>query len=133
MAVKLNGLTAKTNPSSGRYSMRFQTPGEEIGCSRVDPDHELDVEAQEVDQLAAASISAWCAVLDWFSIVAATTVDAPRAGQQLGGAEENGGPLLPGQPRPVRVGVARGVDRLRDVVGIALGARRRARGSCGAA
>jgi len=24
MAVKLNGATAKTKPSSGRYSMRFQ-------------------------------------------------------------------------------------------------------------
>ena len=33
IAVKLNGLTAKTNPSSARYSRRFQTPGEEIGCS----------------------------------------------------------------------------------------------------
>src|SRR3954451_17980682 len=33
MAVKLNGVTAKTNPSSGRYSSRFHTPGEEIGCS----------------------------------------------------------------------------------------------------
>ena len=31
--VKLNGVTAKTNPSSGRYSIRFHTPGEEIGCS----------------------------------------------------------------------------------------------------
>ncbi len=33
IAVKLNGEIAKTKPSSGRYSMRFQTPGEEIGCS----------------------------------------------------------------------------------------------------
>src|ERR671918_376165 len=33
IAVKLNGETAKTNPSSGRYSIRFQTPGEESGCS----------------------------------------------------------------------------------------------------
>ena len=33
MAVKLNGLTASTNPSSGRYSRRFHTPGDEIGCS----------------------------------------------------------------------------------------------------
>jgi hypothetical protein len=33
IAVKLNGVTAKTKPSRGRYSMRFQTPGEEIGCS----------------------------------------------------------------------------------------------------
>ena len=31
--VKLNGLTASTNPSSGRYSSRFHVPGAEIGCS----------------------------------------------------------------------------------------------------
>ncbi len=31
--VKLKGVTAKTKPSSGRYSIRFQTPGDEIGCS----------------------------------------------------------------------------------------------------
>ena len=33
IAVKLNGETAKTNPSSGRYSIRFQTPCDETGCS----------------------------------------------------------------------------------------------------
>ena len=33
IAVKLNGVTAKTKPSSGRYSSRFQTPGDETGCS----------------------------------------------------------------------------------------------------
>src|SRR2546428_11584588 len=33
IAVKLNGVTAKTKPSSGRYSIRFQVPGAEIGCS----------------------------------------------------------------------------------------------------
>src|SRR5262245_603501 len=33
IAVKLKGLIAKTKPSSGRYSIRFHTPGEEIGCS----------------------------------------------------------------------------------------------------
>ena len=33
IAVKLNGETAKTKPSSGRYSIRFQIPGDEIGCS----------------------------------------------------------------------------------------------------
>jgi hypothetical protein len=32
MAVKLKGVTAKTNPSSGRCSTRFQIPGEETGC-----------------------------------------------------------------------------------------------------
>ena len=33
MAVKLNGVTANTKPSSGRYSIRFQTPADEVGCS----------------------------------------------------------------------------------------------------
>ena len=32
MAVKLNGVTANTNPSSGRCSTRFQMPGAETGC-----------------------------------------------------------------------------------------------------
>src|SRR6187200_1548169 len=31
IAVKLKGLIAKTKPSSGRYSIRFQTPVDEIG------------------------------------------------------------------------------------------------------
>jgi hypothetical protein len=33
IAVKLNGVTAKTKPSSGRYSIRFQTPADDSGCS----------------------------------------------------------------------------------------------------
>src|ERR687886_401297 len=33
IAVKLNGETAKTNPSRGRYSIRFQTPRDDTGCS----------------------------------------------------------------------------------------------------
>ncbi len=33
IAVKLNGETANTNPSSGRYSIRFHTPGDDSGCS----------------------------------------------------------------------------------------------------
>ena len=33
IAVKLNGLTAKTKPSSARYSSRFHTPGDDVGCS----------------------------------------------------------------------------------------------------
>ena len=31
--VKLNGVMASTKPSSGRYSIRFQTPGLDSGCS----------------------------------------------------------------------------------------------------
>ena len=33
MAVKLKGATANTKPSSPRYSSRFQTPGDDVGCS----------------------------------------------------------------------------------------------------
>jgi hypothetical protein len=33
MEVKLNGVTASTKPSRGRWSTRFQTPGEEMGWS----------------------------------------------------------------------------------------------------
>ena len=32
MAVKLNGVNAKTNPSNGLYSNLFHTPGLELGC-----------------------------------------------------------------------------------------------------
>ena len=48
--MKLNGETAKTKPSSGRYSSRFQTPGRRDGLLGVDARHELDVEAEEVDR-----------------------------------------------------------------------------------
>src|SRR6478609_11963518 len=74
IAVKLNGLTAKTKPSSGRYSSRFQTPGEETGCSEYTRVMNSTLNRKKSISSAAASISAWCAVFDWFSIVAATIV-----------------------------------------------------------
>ena len=52
MAVKLNGVSAKTNPSSGRYSIRFQIPGEETGWSAQQLRDEVRVPAPEVDHLA---------------------------------------------------------------------------------
>ena len=30
--VKLNGVTAKTNPSRARYSIEFHMPGDDAGC-----------------------------------------------------------------------------------------------------
>ena len=69
----------------------------------------------------AASISAWCAVFDWFSIVAATRVERHGPGEQLGGAEEDGCTLLPRQARPVGMRLAGGVDRLLDVLRATLG------------
>ena len=67
-----------------------------------------------------ASISAWCAVFDWFSIVAAFRVVPPRPGEELGGAEEDRRALVPRHARPVGVRRAGGVDRLLDVLGAAL-------------
>src|SRR5919201_6415079 len=75
MAVKLKGVTAKTKPSSGRYSMRFHAPGEENGCSSYMRVMNHGLKRQKSVSSQAASISAWCAVFDWLSIVAATTVE----------------------------------------------------------
>jgi hypothetical protein len=74
MAVKLKGVTAKTKPSSGRYSMRFHAPGDDIGCSSYIRVINHGLNRQKSVSSQAASISAWCAVLDWPSIVAALTV-----------------------------------------------------------
>src|SRR3954471_11882508 len=62
IAVKLNGLIAKTKPSSGRYSIRFQTPGEEIGCSSEIRTMNSTFKRQKSIVSQAASISAWWAV-----------------------------------------------------------------------
>ena len=43
----------------------------------------------------AASISAWCAVFDWLSIVAALSVERHGPDEQLGGAEEDRDALVP--------------------------------------
>ena len=74
IAVKLNGETAKTKPSSGRYSRRFQTPGLEIGCSSYIRVMNAGLKRQKSISSHAASISAWWAVFDWPSIVAALSV-----------------------------------------------------------
>lgn len=53
MAVKLNGETAKTNPSSGRCSIRFHMPGP-LGLLGQDLGVVVGVEAEEVDRLGGA-------------------------------------------------------------------------------
>src|SRR5260370_39994992 len=52
MQVKLNGVTAKTNPSSGRYSAWFPHRGQRAGLHVVHVVHVLDVGADEFDGLA---------------------------------------------------------------------------------
>ena len=74
MEVKLNGVTAKTNPSSGRYSSRFHWPGGEIGWSARIRSMKCGFQRQKSMISQAASISAWYGVFDWPSMVAAFSV-----------------------------------------------------------
>src|SRR5215218_8467541 len=68
IAVKLNGVTANTKPSSGRYSIRFHVPGTETGCSSYTRSMYAGLKRQKSISSQAASISAWWAVFDWPSM-----------------------------------------------------------------
>ena len=72
--VKLKGLTAKTKPSSGRYSRRFQAVPSLYGWLRSSSSPKKALKRQKSIVSHAASISAWCTVLDWPSMVAALIV-----------------------------------------------------------
>src|ERR671934_2098733 len=61
IAVKLNGVTAKTKPSSGRYSRRFQTPGAFAGCSAEIFVMNFTFERQKSGSSHPGLISAWWA------------------------------------------------------------------------
>ncbi len=74
MAVKLNGVIARTKPSSGRYSIRFHTPGEETGWSLSSRRAKSTLKRRKSISSQAASISACCADLDWPRIVAPFSV-----------------------------------------------------------
>ena len=99
----------------------------------VDARHELDVEAQEVDQLAGGVDLGLVRGLRLAEHRRGVERRAPRAGEQLGGAQEDRGALLPGQARPVLPRLAGGADRALDLGLRRPGGRRRARGSSGAA
>ena len=74
IAVKLNGVIARTKPSSGRWSMRFQTPGLDTGCSASTRRPKATLKRRKSTSSQAASISAWNTVLLWPSMVAAFSV-----------------------------------------------------------
>jgi hypothetical protein len=59
MAVKLNGVIAYTKPSSGRWSKRFQTPGDDCGCSPRIRSPNAALKRRKSISSQAASISAW--------------------------------------------------------------------------
>ena len=64
----------------------------------------------------AASISAWNAVFDCPSIVAAFSVDAPRRRQQFRRAEHHRRAILPRPAAPLAARLGGGGDRLLDVL-----------------
>src|SRR5487761_1040802 len=72
--VKLNGVIASTNPSSGRYSIRFHVPGADAGCSAISCLAKATLYRQKSIISQAASISAWKTDFDWPRIVAAFSV-----------------------------------------------------------
>ncbi len=57
--VKLNGVTASTNPSSGRYSSRFHAAVDDSGCSASSRLPKCTLYRQKSMSSQAASISAW--------------------------------------------------------------------------
>ena len=72
--VKLNGVTAKTKPSSGRASLMFHMPGDDSGCWPRIVFMKYTLKRKKSMSSQAESISAWNAVFDWPSIVAALSV-----------------------------------------------------------
>jgi hypothetical protein len=86
----------------------------------VDPQHELDVEAQEVDHLARRVDLRLMRRLRLAEHRRGVERRAPRPGEQLRGAKENGGALLPRRAVPVLPRGGGGLDRLLDVAGRAL-------------
>ena len=81
----------------------------------VDPRHELDVEAVEVDHLAGRVDLGLVRGLRLAEHRRGVERRAPRAGQELGCAQEDCGALLPGETRPVLPGLGGCADRLVDL------------------
>ena len=81
----------------------------------VDARHVLDVEAPEVDELAGGVDLGLVRGLRLAEHRGRVQRLPPRAGEELGRAEEDGGALLPRRPRPVLPGVGRGGDRRLDL------------------
>jgi len=59
MQVKLNGDTANTKPSSGRYSAWFHIPGSDPGCTSYMSSMFLTFARRKSTVSQAASMSAW--------------------------------------------------------------------------
>ena len=80
----------------------------------------LTLKRQKSISSQAASISAWCAVFDWPSIVAALSVWRHGPARSSAARRKIGGALLPRRARPVLPRVGRGRDRALDLLRAAL-------------
>jgi hypothetical protein len=117
IAVKLNGVIAYTNPSSGRYSTRFHTPGELTGCSAQQLTRESRVEPPEVDELARGVD---LRLIHRFRLAehgGGHESRPPRTGEEISGLEENRGALVERQVLPLLGGPGRGGDGRLRVLG----------------
>src|SRR5512133_1019955 len=90
-------------------------PGRGDGLLLVDPDHELDVEAPEVDHLAGRVDLGLVGGLRLVEHRRGHEGRAPGAGEQVRRPEEDRGALLPRQPVPVLPGLCGSRDRALDL------------------
>ena len=101
MAVKLKGVTARTNPSRGRKSIRVHwsvPPG--VGCSRKSRCAQAALKRQKSISSQAASISDCQTVLALAEHGGGDDPGAAGAGQQLGRLEEDRQPVAVRHPGP---------------------------------
>ena len=120
MAVKLNGEIGEDEALE--RAVLHAVPDARRGdrLLLVDPVHERDVEAEEVDQLAGRVDLRLVDGLRLAEHRGRVDRVAPRPGEQLGGAEEDRGALLPGDAVPVLPGLAGRLDRRLDLLRPAL-------------
>jgi hypothetical protein len=110
MEVKLNGVTAKTKPSSGAVLDVVPVSGHALGLLLVDEALIVGIEAEEVDQLAGRvdlSLEDGLRLVEHGGGVERV---APRSGQQLGGLQEHRGAVLPRHFRPLAPRGGGGLD-----------------------
>ncbi len=119
MAVKLKGVTASTKPfERAVFEAVPDGAAGRDGLLAVEAVREGDVEAQEVDELAGAVDLGLEGVLRLPEHRRRVDRRAPRPGEQVGGAQEDGGALVERHPRPVVRGGAGGSSMARSTSGV---------------
>ena len=110
MLVKLKGVTAKTKPSSGPLLQHVPHARRAVRLLAEDLLRVVGIEAPEVDQLAGAVDLGLEGVLALAEHGRRVEDLAVAAGQQLGGLQQDGRPVLERRGRPVLLGLLGGLD-----------------------